>query len=98
MTKQTIVMINGRPYDAATGMLVDQSAANVEAPSTTPQPQPLARSTRAETNRAAARPLQRSTPVSTARQQRPTRLRLGTRQLTVHSPHKNADYPAFLHL
>ena len=32
MTKQTIVMINGRPYDAATGMLVDQSAASTSVP------------------------------------------------------------------
>lgn len=32
MTKQTIVMINGRPYDAATGMLVDQSTASTSVP------------------------------------------------------------------
>jgi|GEM_PF-1234821 translation initiation factor IF-2 len=86
MTKQTIVMINGRPYDAATGMLVDQSAANVEAPSTTPQPQPLARSPRAETSRAAARPLQRSTPVSTVRQQRPTAIASHPTAKTVAQP------------
>ena len=93
MTKQTIVMINGRPYDAATGMLVDQSAANVEAPSTTPQPQPLARSPRAETSRAAARPLQRSTPVSTAWQQRPTTAANHTTAKTVAQP---ASTPAAL--
>lgn len=77
MTKQTIVMINGRPYDAATGMLVDQSTASTSVPpASTLSPAQASRTT-------IRRPSQRSMTV--AARPRPTTA-TGQAKTTVAAP------------
>lgn len=79
MTKQTIVMINGRPYDAATGMLVDQSTASTNVPpASTLSPAQASRTT-------IRRPSQRSMTV--AARPRPT-MATSQAKTTVAAPAK----------
>ena len=77
MTKQTIVMINGRPYDTATGMLVDQSTASTSVPpASTLSPAQASRTT-------IRRPSQRSMTV--AARPRPT-MAISQAKTTVAAP------------